>query len=94
MQVIGAEPHQPESALAMRYVLLDGKRYLWRDILKIRREQVKQERQTRQPISFVMHNDARPVSQRSADGRYSEPTLFNPAKQRDLFSCDQYIYIC
>jgi hypothetical protein len=64
----------------MRSVLLDGKRYLWRDILKMRREQLKQERQARQPALFEMHDDARPVSQRSADSRYSEPTLFDPAK--------------
>jgi hypothetical protein len=64
----------------MRYVLLDGKRYLWRDILKMRREQVKQERQARQPALFEMHNDMRPAKQRFADGRYSEPTLFDPAK--------------
>jgi len=64
----------------MRFVLLDGKRYLWRDILKMRREQLKQERQARQPALFEMHEDARPVSQRSADGRHSEPTLFDPAK--------------
>ena len=64
----------------MRYVLVDGKRYLWRDILKMRREQVTQEKQARQPALFEMHNDARPVSQLSADRRYSEPTLFDPAK--------------
>ena len=64
----------------MRYVLLDGKRYLWRDILKMRKDQVKQERQTRQPVLFEMYDDARPASQCSADGRYFEPTLFDPAK--------------
>jgi hypothetical protein len=64
----------------MSHVLLEGKRYLWRDILKMRREQVKQERQARQPTLFEIYDDARPVSQRSADGRYSEPTLFDPAK--------------
>jgi len=53
-----------------------------RDILKMRGEQVKQERQARQPPLFEMHEDARPVSQRSSDGRYSEPTLFDPAKWR------------
>jgi hypothetical protein len=62
----------------MRYVLLDGRRYLWRDILKMRREQVRQERQARQPALFEMHDDARPMTQRSAAGRYFEPTLFAP----------------
>jgi hypothetical protein len=50
----------------MRYVLLDGKRYLWRDILKVRREQVKQERLARQWTLFEMYEDARSVRQRSA----------------------------
>lgn len=63
----------------MRYVLLEGKRYLWRDILKMRRQQAKQERQARQPVLFEMHNDARPLSRRSGDGRHCEPTLFDPA---------------
>jgi hypothetical protein len=59
----------------MRTVEIAGKRYFWRDILKIRREQQKAERQPQQTL-FELKDDTRPSSQRSADGRYSEPTLF------------------
>jgi hypothetical protein len=62
----------------MRFVEIDGKRYAWRDILNLRREQVKQERPP-QPTLFEMREDARPASQRSAAGRYAEPTLFDGA---------------
>ena len=58
-----------------RFVEIDGKRYLWRDLLKLRREQ-KQLEPEKQLTLFELKTDARPASQVSADGRYSEPTLF------------------
>jgi len=60
----------------MRFVEIDGKRYAWRDILALRREQARRERQP-QPTLFELKEDARPASQRSAAGRYAEPTLFD-----------------
>ena len=60
----------------MRFIEIDGKRYAWRDILALRREQTKRERQP-QPALFDLKDDARPISQRSAAGRYAEPTLFD-----------------
>jgi len=65
-----AHDHGCQRVLTVRYVRLDGKRYQWRDILKVRREQVKQERLARQSTLFEMYEDARSVRQRSADGRY------------------------
>jgi hypothetical protein len=59
-----------------RYVELDGKRYLWRDILNLRRQQRQAERQRQQPVLFELKEDARPPSQRKAAGRLVEPTLF------------------
>ena len=59
-----------------RYVELDGKRYLWRDILNLRRQQRQAERQQQQPALFELKEDARPPSQRKAAGRLAEPTLF------------------
>jgi hypothetical protein len=60
----------------MRYVTLpSGERILWRDLLKLRREQQKAERQP-QPTLFELQDDARPASQRTAEGRLIEPTLF------------------
>jgi len=59
----------------MKTIEIDGKRFPWRDILKLRREQQKAERQPH-PTLFELHNDVRPTSQQCVDGRYSEPTLF------------------
>jgi hypothetical protein len=60
----------------MRFVEIDGKRYAWKDILQKRREQLTQSRQP-QPTLFELRDDARPPSERTAAGRYSEPTLFD-----------------
>ena len=58
-----------------RCIIIDGKRYAWRDILALRREQ--RQPALPQPTLFEMQDDARPPSQRSAAGRYAEPTLFD-----------------
>jgi hypothetical protein len=56
-------------------VEIDGRRYLWREILKLRQEQKELEPE-KQLTLFELKTDTRPVSQASADGRYREPTLF------------------
>jgi hypothetical protein len=58
-----------------RFVEINGKRYLWRDLLKLRREQ-KQLEPEKQLTLFELKTDSRPASQASADRRYNEPTLF------------------
>ena len=58
-----------------KYLVLDNRRYLWRDILKLRREQCKAAEQA-QPVLFNLQDDERPKSQRTAAARYGEPTLF------------------
>ncbi|HEX3666832.1 MAG TPA: hypothetical protein VHU23_16530 [Rhizomicrobium sp.] len=58
------------------FILIDGKRHLWRDILELRRAQLAECRKERQPPLFPLVEDVRPVSQRTAAGRYSEPLLF------------------
>jgi hypothetical protein len=60
----------------MRFVEIDGKRYAWKGILQKRREQLKQSRQP-QPALFELKEDARPASERTAAGRYLDPTLFD-----------------
>jgi hypothetical protein len=45
----------------MKYLVLDNKRYLWRDILKLRREQRKAARNA-QPVLFELKDDERPTS--------------------------------
>ena len=58
-----------------RYIIIDGKRYSWRDILALRREQ--RQPALPQPTLFEVKEDARPPSARSAAGRYAEPSLFD-----------------
>ena len=48
---------------------IGGVRYLWRDILKLRREQKELEPE-KQLTLFELKEDRRPASQSSADGRY------------------------
>jgi hypothetical protein len=54
---------------------INGQRVLWRDLLKMRRDQRKVVR-TAQAALFELHDDARPAPERAADGRYREPSLF------------------
>jgi hypothetical protein len=58
-----------------RYIIIDGKRHAWRDILALRREQ----RQPALPQAtlFELKTDVRPAAERSVDGRYAEPSLFD-----------------
>jgi hypothetical protein len=60
-----------------KFIEIDGKRYAWRDILKLRKEQ-RDENPDRQLTLFELKVDARPTSQRTASGRYEEPLLFDP----------------
>ena len=59
----------------MRSVIIDGVRYFWRDILRMRREQQKRERQP-QPTLFELHDDIRPALERTARERFLNPSLF------------------
>jgi hypothetical protein len=60
----------------MRYVLIDNKRYEWKEILRLRREQLEAARRAQQPTLFELRDDRRPPSQQTAAGRYEQPTLF------------------
>jgi hypothetical protein len=61
--------------MSTRTIEIDGKRYFWRDILKLRREQRKQSRQNQLTL-FELKEDKRPASQTTAAGRYEQPSLF------------------
>jgi hypothetical protein len=61
----------------LKFIEIDGRRYLWRDVLQLRREQRKAEARTQQPALFELKDDHRPVAQRTASGRYREPSLFS-----------------
>lgn len=60
-------------------LIIDGRAYHWRALVALRRAQVKawQEAQATQPALFELHEDHRPAAERTAAGRYREPTLFD-----------------
>ena len=62
--------------MAPRTITIDGKRHFWRDILELRREQVRAAAKAVQPALFPLIEDRRPPAERTAAGRYLEPTLF------------------
>jgi len=62
---------------APRFIDTDGKRYLWRDALQMRREQLKARVRSEQPVLFQLKDDCRPPAERTAAGRYREPSLFS-----------------
>ena len=57
---------------------IDGRRYLWSEIVERRRRQIAAHdaAQPRQLALFDLKDDRRPATQRTAAGRYAEPTLF------------------
>lgn len=64
-----------------KFITIDGKRFLWRDILELRRQQIEASRRVAQPVLFELAEDYRPPSQRRAAGRYAEPLLFEQARE-------------
>jgi hypothetical protein len=59
------------------FIDIDGKRYLWRDIVKLRQQQREAARRAEQPPLFELRDDSRPQAERTAAGRYLEPSLFS-----------------
>jgi hypothetical protein len=64
---------------APRFIEIDGKRHLWRDIVKLRQEQCRTtaDAEPTQQALFELHDDFRPVAERTAAARYLEPSLFS-----------------
>lgn len=60
-------------------IIIAGRAYRWRDILEMRRQQIAAWKTARpeQPALFPLVADCRPKAERTATGRYKEPTLFN-----------------
>jgi hypothetical protein len=63
----------------LRFIDIEGKRYLWRDILELRREQKRAHAAAQQLALFELRHDCRPPTARTAAGRYLEPSLFDDA---------------
>jgi hypothetical protein len=63
-----------------RTIIIGGKAYLWREIVNLRREQVKAAVDPVQPALFDLHEDRRPPGERTAAERYVSPSLFSILK--------------
>jgi hypothetical protein len=61
----------------LRYIEIDGKRFFWRDLLQMRREQRNAHARVQQPTLFELKDDHRPVAARTAADRYQQPSLFS-----------------
>jgi hypothetical protein len=62
---------------APRFIEIEGKRFLWRDLVKLRQEQRRAAAEARQLALFELREDCRPATERSAASRYLEPSLFS-----------------
>lgn len=59
----------------MRTIEIAGKVYDWKEIRRLRREQIQAARKPQLTL-FELKDDSRPQSQQSAEGRYAQPLLF------------------
>jgi hypothetical protein len=59
-------------------ILIGGHAYSWQQLCELRRQQLeaRQAAQPRQLALFELQDDCRPAAERTAAGRYQEPTLF------------------
>jgi hypothetical protein len=60
-------------------ILIDGHAYSWAEICELRRRQLEARKasQGRQLALFELKDDSRPASERTASGRYLEPSLLD-----------------
>lgn len=58
-------------------ILIEGRAYSWRAVLEIRRQQIEawKAAEPQQPALFEVKDDRRPEPERTAAGRYREPSL-------------------
>jgi len=58
-------------------LIVDGRAYSWQRLCELRRQQLEawKAMQPSQPALFELKEDFRPVAERTAAGRYREPTL-------------------
>lgn len=60
-----------------RFIIIDGKAYVWRELVKLRREQLQAIAKATQMALFELRDDCRPQTDRTAAGRYLEPSLLS-----------------
>jgi hypothetical protein len=66
-------------------LIVDGHALSWQRLCELRRQQLDawKAAQPSQPALFELKDDCRPEAERTAAGRYREPTLFAGAGARD-----------
>jgi hypothetical protein len=67
-------------------IVIDGHAFSWHRLCELRRQQLEawKAAQPSQPALFDLKDDCHPTAERTAAGRYSEPTLFaNALARRD-----------
>jgi hypothetical protein len=65
-------------------ILIGGHAYRWQEICELRRRQLEawKAARHRQLALFELKDDCRPPTQRTAAGRYAEPTFFGDMNTR------------
>ncbi len=60
-------------------LMVDGHAYSWQRLAELRRQQLEAWRaaEVLQPALFELREDHRPAAERTAGGRYREPSLFD-----------------
>jgi hypothetical protein len=60
-------------------IIVDGRAYSWARLIELRRQQLEiwRAEQCRQLALFELKDDCRPEAERTAAGRYREPTLLS-----------------
>jgi hypothetical protein len=64
-----------------RFIEIDGRRYLWRELVALRRAQATPPAEQR--TLFPLRDDCRPPGERNAAERYREPSLFTVLELAD-----------
>jgi len=65
-------------------IIIDGHGYSWQQLCELRRQQLEAWRaeQARQLALFELKDDRRPATDRTAAGRYQEPSFLSLCKAR------------
>ena len=70
-------------------LIVDGHALSWQRLCDLRRQQIEAWKKTagKQPALFELRNDHRPPAERTAAGRYREPSLFDNQAAQARESC-------
>lgn len=66
-------------------LIVDGHAFSWQRLVELRRQQLEawQAERVRQLALFELKDDSRPAAERTAAGRYREPTFFALTARRE-----------